>query len=124
VIFWNPVSVSNNKMAVKSLDDATNVAGTATFRGGAAFDPATGAAYVCPYPAGGAAVQTVYFVGGMAVRGDGAQIIDTTGPAVTTVGGVGVLANGAVFASTIAAVHHVQNRISLSSADEVCIEAV
>lgn len=124
MIFWKPVSSTNSKMAVKSLDDNTNVAGTATFVGGKAFDPSTGAAYVCPYPAGGSAVQTVYNFGGMSIRGDGAQIIDTTGPAVTSVGGVGVLSNGAIYCSTVAAVSKVHNNIAFSSGDIVCIEAV
>lgn len=69
-----PVSLSDSRTETTLLDDNTAVPGTAVFLGGCAFDQA-GAAYVALYPAGGIADQTVQYLGGKGVRGDGAQLV-------------------------------------------------
>lgn len=69
-----PVSLSDFRTFTLFLDDNTPVPAGAQYLGGCAFAQ-TGEAYVCPRPAGGTANQTISFLGGKAVRGDGAQII-------------------------------------------------
>ena len=69
-----PVSLSDARTESTLLDDNTAVPATAVFLGGCAFDQ-TNAAYIALWPAGGLANQTVQYIGGKAVRGDGAQIV-------------------------------------------------
>ena len=96
-----PVSTSNDRTATLFLDDNTAVPGTAMFIDGCAFSQA-GEAYVCPRPAGGSANQTISFIGGKAVRGDGAQIILVGGTISQYINGVGYTSLGEMVPNTTA----------------------
>ncbi len=96
-----PVSLSDAKTASLFLNDNTAVPGTAQYIDGCAFSQA-GEAYVCPIPAGGSANQTIRFIGGKAVRGDGAQIILVGGTISQFINGVGYTALGEMVANTTA----------------------
>lgn len=82
-----PVSLSDSRTETTLLDDNTAVPGTAVFLGGCAFDQA-GAAYIALYPAGGIANQTVQYIGGKGVRGDGAQLVLSGGAIVSYINGL------------------------------------
>lgn len=97
------VSVSNARTASLFLTDSEDVPATAHFLDGCAFSQA-GEAYVCPIPAGGSANQTISFIGGKAVRGDGAQIILVGGTISQFINGVGYTALGEMVANTTAPV--------------------
>lgn len=96
-----PVSLSNDRTATLFLDDNTPVPATAMFIDGCAFSQA-GEAYVCPRPAGGTANQTISFLGGKAVRGDGAQIILVGGTISQYLNGAGYTALGELVPNTTA----------------------
>ncbi len=98
-----PVSTTDAKTATLFLNDNTAVPGTAVMIDGCAFSQA-GEAYVCPRPAGGSANQTISFIGGKAVRGDGAQIILVGGTISQTINGAGYTALGELVANTTAPV--------------------
>ena len=98
-----PVSLSNARTASLFLTDNENVPTTAHFLDGCAFSQAD-EAYVCPRPAGGTANQTISFIGGKAVRGDGAQIILVGGTISQFINGVGYTALGEMVANTTAPV--------------------
>lgn len=96
-----PVSLSNARTASIFLTDNEDVPATAQMLDGGAFSQA-GEAYVCPIPAGGSANQTIRFIGGKAVRGDGAQIILVGGTISQFINGVGYTALGEMVANTTA----------------------
>lgn len=96
-----PVSTSNDRTATLFLDDNTAVPGTAMSIDGCAFSQA-GEVYVCPRPAGGTANQTISFIGGKAVRGDGAQIILVGGTISQYINGVGYTSLGEMVPNTTA----------------------
>ena len=96
-----PVSLSDAKTATLFLTDSEDVPPGAQYLDGCAFAQ-TGEAYVCPIPAGGSANQTIRFIGGKAVRGDGAQIILVGGTISQTINGVGYTALGEMVANTTA----------------------
>lgn len=96
-----PVSTTDDKTATLFLNDNTAVPGTAVFIDGCAFSQAR-EAYVCPRPAGGSANQTIMFLGGKAVRGDGAQIILVGGTISQYINGVGYTALGEMVPNTTA----------------------
>lgn len=88
-----PVSLSNSRTETTLLDDNTPVPATAVFLGGCAFDQA-GAAYIALWPAGGTANQTVQYIGGKAVRGDGPQIVLSGGVIAAYLNGLPYTARG------------------------------
>lgn len=96
-----PVSLSDAKTATLFLTDNEAVPAGAQYLDGCAFAQ-TGEAYVCPIPAGGSANQTIRFLGGKAVRGDGAQIILVGGAITQYINGVGYTALGEMVANTTA----------------------
>lgn len=102
-----PVSLSNDRTASLFLSDNDPVPAGAQFIDGCAFSQA-GEAYVCPRPAGGTANQTISFLGGKAVRGDGAQIILVGGAITQFINGVGYTALGEMVANTTAPVRFPQ----------------
>lgn len=115
----NHVSSSNPKADMTLVDDNTAVPGTATFVGGKAFTPA-GSAYVCPYPAGGLAPQGVTFIGGRAIRVDGAQIVTTGGATATVLHGVAVTSTGELRVSSVATADTYNNGIAATADGIVC----
>lgn len=106
VLPGNSVSVSNDKTDATFLDDNTTVPATAVFRSGCAFTQA-GSAYICNKPAGGVANQTTQFIGGRAIRGDGAQQILAGGVINQRINGVAYTALGELVANTTAPVRYV-----------------
>ncbi len=115
----NHVSSSNPTADMTLVDDNTAVPGTATFVGGKAFTPA-GSAYVCPYPAGGLAPQGVTFIGGRAVRIDGAQIVTTGGATAAVLHGVAVTSTGELRVSSVATADTYNNGVAATAAGIVC----
>jgi hypothetical protein len=101
----NPAALdgSNDRTDTTFVSDATAVPATAVFRSGRAFTQA-GSAYVCPPPAGGAAPQGINFIGGAAIRADGAQIILVGGSITRFINGVGYTELGEMVANTTAPV--------------------
>lgn len=89
-----PVSLSDSKTETTLLDDNTPVPAGASFLAGCAFDSAGVAAYIALWPAGGTANQTVQYLGGKAVRGDGAQIVLTGGAIAAYLNGLPYTARG------------------------------
>jgi hypothetical protein len=102
-----PVSLSNERTKTLFLDDNTAVPSTAQMIDGCAFSQAD-EAYVCLRPAGGTANQTISFLGGKAVRGDGAQIILVGGTINQIINGVAYTALGEMVANTTAPVRFPQ----------------
>lgn len=102
-----PVSLSDPRTDTTFLNDNTPVPAGAQYLDGCAFSQA-GSAYVCPRPAGGTANQTISFIGGKAVRGDGAQIILVGGTITQVINGVGYTALGEMVPDTNAPVRFPQ----------------
>lgn len=117
-----PVSTTDDRTATLFLSDNTPVPGTAMFIDGCAFSQA-GEAYVCPRPAGGSANQTIMFLGGKAVRGDGAQIILVGGTVAATINGVDYTALGEMIPDTSAPVRY-PNGIGTSEAGVASLSVV
>lgn len=88
-----PVSLSDSKTETTLLDDNTAVPAGSMFLAGCAFDQA-GAAYIALWPAGGTANQTVQYIGGKAVRGDGAQIVLSGGAVAAYLNGLPYTSRG------------------------------
>lgn len=117
-----PVSLSDSKTATTVLDDNTPVPATAQFLDGCAFSQA-GSAYICPRPAGGTANQTISFIGGKAVRGDGAQIFLNGGTISQMINGVGYTSLGELVADTTAPVRF-PNGIGTSELGVASVSAI
>jgi len=103
-----PVSNSDARTNTLFLDDNTPVPAGAQYLGGCAFSQA-GVAYVCPRPAGGSANQTISFIGGKAVRGDGAQIILVGGVVNQKINGCNYTSLGELIPDTNAPVRFPQD---------------
>jgi hypothetical protein len=88
------VSESDSKTETTLLDDNTPVPAGSMFLAGCAFDAASRAAYIALWPAGGTANQTVQYIGGKAVRGDGAQLVLTGGAIAAYLNGLPYTSRG------------------------------
>lgn len=117
-----PVSTTDSRTDTTFLTDNTAVPAGAQYLGGCAFSQA-GAAYVCPRPAGGTANQTIAFIGGKAVRGDGAQIILVGGVRNQTINGVNYTSLGEMIPDTNAPVRFPQG-IGTSETGVASLDAV
>lgn len=117
-----PVSLSDSKTDTTVLNDNTPVPATAQFIDGCAFSQ-TGSAYICPRPAGGTANQTISFIGGKAVRGDGAQIFLNGGTQNQVINGVAYTALGEMIADTSAPVRF-PNGIGTSETGVASVSAI
>jgi hypothetical protein len=117
-----PVSLSDSKTDTTVLNDNTPVPAGAQYIDGCAFSQA-GSAYICPRPAGGTANQTISFIGGKAVRGDGAQIFLNGGTQNQTINGVAYTALGEMIADTTAPVRF-PNGIGTSETGVASVSAI
>lgn len=102
-------------MGTTFLDDSTPVPAGSFFLGGIAHD-GTGRRYVAEWPASNEA----YIIGGIAIREDGAMLIDPSGTIVTHLGGIGLTYRGEIVAA-VATPDLVHNGIGLKSDGTLCV---
>jgi hypothetical protein len=121
-----PQTTPNTFASTETCTNASFGSGTfqrgVFYRGGCAFDE-NDQAYVCPRPAGGSANQTISFLGGKAVRGDGAQIILVGGTLNQKINGCNYTALGELIPDTTAPVRFPQG-IGTSETGVVSLDTV
>ena len=90
-----PIADSSGIISTIALGDAEAVPGTAKFNAGLAY-ASTGELYVCPLPA---SASDYTYVGGLAVRNDGALCVNAAGVKAASVRGIAVTTLGEVLAT-------------------------
>lgn len=110
--------LSTGQLRTTFLDDVTPVPATAVFRSGFAYTQ-DGRLYVALWPGSG----VVFYIGGIAVRGDGACCVKAAGVADTSRGPIPVSTRGEIIASTTAP-DTWRDGFSFLKTGAMCMEAI